>query len=216
MLRALALALALALAPLPAHAQRDGPKFLVHALSAAHRRPAAWARTGCGSVVPLGGNVSDIPTQWGRLVTPDNAWREYPRPQMARDAASTFVSLSGLWEFELAAGHIDAQMSGVFDSKLPFGRTLNQTILVPFPLEACLSGAFAWPLYSYFLFYRLLFDAPFPDGASRTLLHFGAVDWRVSRLAPAFRACFAQLQRRRRHSPRAALPPPFAGTRPCS
>ena len=61
---------------------------------------------------------------------------------------------------------------------MPFGATLNQTILVPFPLEACLSGAFAWPLYSRFVYYRLLFDAPASaaQGLS-TLLHFQAVDW---------------------------------------
>jgi hypothetical protein len=51
------------------------------------------------------------------------------------------------------------------------GKTLNQTILVPFPLEACLSGAFQWPSYSKFLWYRVVFDAPFTSG--RTLLHFG-------------------------------------------
>lgn len=61
---------------------------------------------------------------------------------------------------------------------MPFGVTLNQTILVPFPLESCLSGAFRWPLYSRFLWYRTLFDAPASDAAGgAVLLHFGAVDW---------------------------------------
>ena len=60
----------------------------------------------------------------------------------------------------------------------PVGRTLNQTILVPFPLEACLSGAFAWPLYSHWFWYRVLVDAPFASGS--TLLHFGAVDWNTT------------------------------------
>ena len=74
---------------------------------------------------------------------------EYPRPQMTRDA-STYTNLNGLWEFALAKG----------GDPIPFGQTLSQTILVPFPLEACLSGAFAWPTYSKYFFYRLLFDAP--------------------------------------------------------
>ena len=43
------------------------------------------------------------------------------------------VSSNGLWEFQLGSG---------FDEDVPFGVTLNQTILVPFPLESCLSGAF--------------------------------------------------------------------------
>ncbi len=96
--------------------------------------------------------------------------QEYPRPQMVRDPSSTYVNLNGLWEFELASG---------FSDPIPFGRTLNQTILVPFPLESCLSGAFSWPTYSKWMFYRLLFDAPFAAGNS-TLLHFGAVDWNAT------------------------------------
>ena len=59
------------------------------------------------------------------------------REMRGGDAWPQWVSLNGLWEFELSAGA----------SAPPCGRTLNQTILVPFPLESCLSGAFRWPLY---------------------------------------------------------------------
>ena len=111
---------------------------------------------------------SDQITQWGAQVTPDGVLQEYPRPQMTRPAA-TWKNVNGLWEFQLGTG---------FDEAPPFGVTLNQTILVPFPLESCLSGAFAWPAYSKWLWYRLLFDAPFSAGS--TLLHFGAVDWNTS------------------------------------
>ena len=146
----------------------SAPLYVVHALSAAHRRPAAWARTLCGS--PSKTPQSDIITQWGAAITPDSVATAfgYPRPQMMRPDA-THTSLSGLWEFELASG---------FDDALPVGRTLNQTILVPFPLEACLSGAFRWPAYSMHMFYRIMFDAPAASGGgARTLLHFGAVDY---------------------------------------
>jgi beta-galactosidase/beta-glucuronidase len=125
----------------------------------------------------------DLITQWGAAVTPDNAHRDdYPRPQMARDAATTVTNLNGLWELQLAAGHVDESRRGVFDDAVPFGVTLNQTILVPYPLEACLSGAFRWPLYSRFLYYRLLFDAPAGAAAANAavLLHFGAVDWNAT------------------------------------
>jgi hypothetical protein len=158
------------------------PQYLVHRLSAEHARPAAWSRTKCGS--PSKTPQSDIITSWGAQVTPDSvvAGFGYPRPQLTRDEASTFTSLNGLWELQLANGHVDATTgAGTFDDPLPFGVTLNQTILVPFPYESCLSGAFAWPTYSKFLFYRLLFDAP--AGAARglnTLLHFGAVDYNAS------------------------------------
>ena len=164
---------AFASASASASASTPAPAYAVHALSAAHRRPAAWARTLCGS--PSKTPQSDLITQWGAAITPDSvaAAFGYPRPQMTRDAA-TFTSLDSLWEFELASS---------FDDPLPVGRTLNQTILVPFPLEACLSGAFRWPAYSTHMFYRLLFDAPAAaggGGGARTLLHFGAVDYNAT------------------------------------
>lgn len=141
--------------------------YFVHQHSAAHKAEAAWQRTKCGS--PAVADQADLITQWGATVTPDNVLPEYPRPQMTRDAASTSLNLNGLWEFQLASA----------DDAIPFGVTLNQTILVPFPLEACLSGAFAWPAYSKYLFYRVLFDAP-ALAAGTTLLHFGAVDWNTT------------------------------------
>ena len=82
----------------------------------------------------------------------------------------------------MASGHVDSTRSGVFDDPVPFGKTLNATILVPFPMEACLSGAFQWPLYSQFMYYRTLFDAPSGAMAEgfNVLLHFGAVDWNTT------------------------------------
>jgi len=81
--------------------------------------------------------------------------------------------MNGLWQFELAAEADGANP--------PFGVELKQTILVPFPLESCLSGAFQWPTYSKYMWYRKLFDAPASSRNSTTptttLLHFGAVDW---------------------------------------
>ena len=150
-------------------------KYPVHKHSREHRRFASWQRTTCGS--PSSNPPADIITSWGATVTPANVHPEYPRPQMVRGApapgpapAGTWLNLNGLWEHELGSSFADP---------IPFGRTLNSTILVPFPLEACLSGAFAWPAYSSFFWYRLLFDAPF-GAASSTLLHFGAVDWNAT------------------------------------
>jgi beta-galactosidase/beta-glucuronidase len=51
----------------------------------------------------------------------------------------------------------------------------------PLPPPPPQTSAFAWPLYSKFFFYRVLFDAP--AGAAKglnTLLHFGAVDWNTT------------------------------------
>ena len=35
-------------------------------------------------------------TPWGEKVTVENAWREYPRPQMVRD---NWTNLNGLWQY---------------------------------------------------------------------------------------------------------------------
>ena len=142
--------------------------YLVHAKSSAARL-ADWTRTKCGTYHNLA-TQPDLITQWGATVSPASPpLCEYPRMQMQRPA-STMTCLNGLWEFELA---------GPADEP-PFGRTLNQTILVPFPLEACLSGAFRWPDYSKYMFYRLLVDAPALPAGGQALLHFGAVDWNAT------------------------------------
>ena len=145
------------------------PQYTVHALATA-ARPAAWQRTKCGSYHNLSAQP-DLITQWGATVSPATPpLCEYPRPQMTRPS-STMTCLNGLWEYQLAAQ----------GEAPPFNTELNQTILVPFPLESCLSGAFRWPEYSPYMFYRLLFDAPAAGGGDGvTLLHFGAVDYNAS------------------------------------
>jgi len=76
------------------------------------------------------------------------------------------MNLNGLWGFEPASPN----------GQPPFGKTLNQSILVPFPVESCLSGI--GQTYKY-LWYRLLFDIKDTWTGSTILLHFGAVDWQT-------------------------------------
>jgi hypothetical protein len=84
-----------------------------------------WSRPLCGT--PQQGQ--DIISQWGKAIKPSSpVLAEYPRPQMARPE-STYFNLNGLWEL---------QTSGSDDP--PFNTTLSDVILVPFPLESCLSG----------------------------------------------------------------------------
>jgi len=148
----------------------------------------------CGSPTSPG---TDIITQYGRAVTPDNVKDifGYPRPQMARPR---WHSLNGLWEF--TADWSDCKGAANCDgAKPPFGKTLNQTVLVPFPVESCLSGLEnatlpgTPPTYQHMV-YRTLVDgagllAELQEheqlrGAEHAisgevLLHFGAVDWQV-------------------------------------
>jgi len=126
---------------------------------------------------------ADIPSQWADQANASSTpWVAYPRPQMARGAAvsrselrdvgdaSVWTNLNGLWEWEPTTT----------DAPAPFGRTLNSSILVPFPVESCLSGVAPTSSAAIVrsMWYRLTFDATrvSPNGGS-TLLHFGAVDW---------------------------------------
>ncbi len=103
-------------------------------------------------------------TQWYDDVSPENALPEYPRPQMARDA---WLNLNGLWQFAPAANADD----------LPFGKTLPEQILVPYPVESALSGVMR---HEEKLWYRREFDLPASWSGERVLLHFGAVDWQTT------------------------------------
>eukprot|EP00041_Stephanoeca_diplocostata_P012112 m.202098 g.202098 ORF g.202098 m.202098 type:complete len:600 (-) comp18815_c0_seq2:222-2021(-) len=121
---------------------------------------AAWTRPKCGTP-----NVGqDIITEWGKTIDPSKpVLPEYPRPQMTRPI-ETYKNLNGLWEWQNSSA----------GEKVPFGKTLGKEILVPFPVEACLSGIGESHAN---MMYRTTFDKPFRKDL--TLLHFGAVDWQT-------------------------------------
>ena len=87
----------------------------------AEPRQACCSPSGCASP------YRELLTEWGANVTAENAWREYPRPQLVRGDAS-WRCLNGLWEYAISAA--SAPPPSAFDG----------TILVPFPLESKLSG----------------------------------------------------------------------------
>lgn len=102
-------------------------------------------------------------TRWGREVTPENAWTEYPRPQLARE---NWQNLNGLWDYAVTLGTQQAapdQWTG--------------KILVPFCLESSLSGVQRLLQPGEALWYRRTLEVP--DTANkRTLLNLEAVDYR--------------------------------------
>ena len=59
-------------------------------------------------------------TRWAKDVTPENAWSEYPRPQLVRPE---WQNLNGLWEYAITP-----------KERSDFPEVQGQ-ILVPFPLE---------------------------------------------------------------------------------
>ncbi len=161
------------------------------------RLKSTWSRTQCGS--PSGN--ADIPTRWANDVSPyKTPLTSYPRPMMVRKLPSTntaeksigrknmernilkrlrdvgtedqWYNLNGLWEWEATTGGIDNP---------PFGKTLNSSILVPFPVESCLSNqapsSAKESREKQKMWYRLNFQIE--KGNQKTLLHFGAVDWQT-------------------------------------
>lgn len=103
-----------------------------------------------------------LKTQWGERVTPDNAWREYPRPQFVRER---WQNLNGLWEYAITAKTAPAPAK--FDGQ----------ILVPFAVEAALSGVGKSLQPDQRLWYRRSFNVPATWKSERVLLHFDAVDY---------------------------------------
>jgi beta-galactosidase len=106
---------------------------------------------------------SELITEWGAEVTPENAWTEYPRPQMARDE---WTCLNGLWDYAITSVETKQKPS-----------EWNGRILVPFALESRLSGVHRLLDATEALWYHRTFQAA-PEDGRRALLNFEAVDYR--------------------------------------
>ena len=104
-----------------------------------------------------------LKTRWAAEVTPDNVWREYPRPQMTRD---NWLNLNGLWDYAIRPK--GENNIGEFDGK----------ILVPFCIESSLSGVQKYVGKDNELWYHREFEVSSNWKGKRILLHFGAVDWK--------------------------------------
>ncbi len=107
-------------------------------------------------------NPAAMKTEWGQRVTPDNAWREYPRPQLKR---AQWASLNGLWDYTIQPREAAAPTR-------PDGQ-----ILVPFAPESALSGVQRRVSPDERLWYKRTFSVPEAWKGKNILLHFDAVDW---------------------------------------
>ena len=139
----------------------------------------AWRRTRCGSP---GSPGIDLPTNFTADISPSSVAGAFghPRPQMNR-AQGSWTSLNNLWQFQPFIPRPG--------QRPPFGTTLNSTILVPFPVESCLSGVRnltaaaagndVAPTYRHVYYKTLLHVSVAAARGSALLLHFGAVDWQA-------------------------------------
>ena len=107
--------------------------------------------------------TNDLTTVWGRAVTPENVWREYPRPQLVRGG---WVSLNGSWEYAIVS--VEEDEPAKYDG----------TILVPFGVETPLSGVRRKVKPEDQIWYRRTFTAH-PRKGFRTILNFERVDFRA-------------------------------------
>lgn len=104
-------------------------------------------------------------TRWAEHIDAKNPHPEYPRPQMMRQE---WMSLNGLWDYAVRPKGEGRPAS--FDGK----------ILVPFPIEAALSGVKNPVGEENRLWYRQEFRLPKEWDKKRILLNFEAVDWEVT------------------------------------
>ncbi len=122
----------------------------------------AQAQTPSASWSPVAGGMM---TEWGRQLSPDKVWTEYPRPQLVR---SNWINLNGLWSYAVtsnqAASSIPQQWHG--------------SILVPFCPESGLSGVGRWIEPEETLWYRRSLPPAVPG--RRSILHFEAVDYETT------------------------------------
>jgi beta-galactosidase/beta-glucuronidase len=125
---------------------------------------AAQAQTGDGQA---GDAVytSELTTRWGREVTPENAWRSYPRPQMKRER---WLNLNGLWDYAIAP------------KASPQPERMDGQILVPFPVEAKLSRVARKVTPDDRVWYRRSFTVPGDWHGENVMLNFGAVDYEAT------------------------------------
>jgi len=103
-----------------------------------------------------------IKTSWAEDVTPENVWKEYPRPQMVRQ---NWQILNGLWEYAITS------------NRAPFPEKWEKNILVPYALETPLSGVGRRIKPDEVIWYRRTFEMQ-PQNKVRQLLNFEGVDYK--------------------------------------
>ncbi|WP_218150472.1 glycoside hydrolase family 2 protein [Chitinophaga arvensicola] len=104
-------------------------------------------------------------SRWANEVSPENALKEYPRPQLKRN---NWLNLNGLWDYTIT------------DSTTTFPNKFDGKILVPYPIESALSGVQKPLLPEQRLWYKKDIKRPQIKTSDRILLNFGAVDWQAT------------------------------------
>lgn len=106
-----------------------------------------------------------LQTRWAKEVNPNNALKEYPRPQLQR---KQWTNLNGLWDYAIT------------DSLMVNPTIFKDNILVPYPIESALSGVQRKIMPNERLWYRKIIPCPTFSKDEHIILNFGAVDWEAT------------------------------------
>ncbi len=123
--------------------------------------PGCLAPPSASATAPLQHRPAVLNTPWTGRVSTVAPLPEYPRPQLQR---RSWQNLNGRWQYERALPR----------QRPPFGQSLAETILVPFPVQSQLSGIERPDLAGW---YRRTFRVPRAWGGQHVVLNFGAVSW---------------------------------------
>ena len=104
-------------------------------------------------------------TKWASEVSPENVWKEYPRPQFER---SEWQNLNGLWDY------------AILKKQLPLPQKFQGKILVPFCVESALSGVGSSVSSEDRIWYKHSFLIPETWKNKQVVLNFEAVDYAAS------------------------------------
>ncbi|WP_158871573.1 glycoside hydrolase family 2 protein [Maribellus comscasis] len=113
--------------------------------------------------VPIKENIL---TEWAEQVKPENAWQEYPRPQLEREE---WKNLNGLWNYAITP-----------KSQEEKPEKWEGKILVPFSIETQLSGVGRIISEEEVIWYYRSFKLPKKWKENAILLHFEASDFETT------------------------------------
>ena len=117
-------------------------------------------------------------TTFGEKVTSENAWQDYPRPQMAR---ANWTCLNGSWDYTVVSNTLCNLVTNGTGKSAYYGYDVEVAkgkILVPFAFESALSGVGRKIEPHETMIYRRAFAAKRRAGY-RTLINFEGVDLRT-------------------------------------